>query len=196
MIGDPIVETWASLTSDCLEKDWADFWSWLTRARKPEISARWALSTHESPEIVAPNLTTTRSTLIETLKQQPHLIFQLSSRQFELLVAKLLAYRGFVIQVTRATHDGGKDMLASLDTGVIKFLCLVETKRYQKGRPVGVETVRELYGVMKDHGASHAMIVTTSFFSRYARDFAQRHEHQISLQDHGTLMRWIQEYQH
>jgi len=196
MTGESIVETWASLISHCLEKDWADFWDWLTSARKPEISVRWALWRTELPGMGESYFTATCSALIETLKRQPHLIFQLSPRQFELLVAKLLSDRGFVIQVTPATHDGGKDMLAWLDTGMNKFLCLVQTKRYRKGRPVGVETVRELYGVMKDQGASQAMIVTTSSFSRYARAFAQRHEHQVSLHDHGALMRWIREYRH
>lgn len=184
MPGESIVQTWISLIAQCSHKHRAGFQAWLTSVCKPEVSLRWA------PWPAEP------SGSIETLKRHPHSIFQLSSRQFELLVAKLLSKRGFLIQITPATHDGGTDMLAYLYTGVSKFLCLIQTKRYRRDRPVGVATVRELYGVMKDHGANQAMIVTTSSSSRYAQAFAQRHEHQISLQDHGALMQWIREFRH
>ncbi len=132
--------------------------------------------------------------IIEGLKRQPEAVFRLSSRQLELLVAALLRDRGFDVRLTPATHDGGKDLLAYLDTGLSRMLCLVETKHYRADRPVGVDAVRQLYGTMNDHRASQAVLVTTSSFTRHAREFAERHAHQISLHDRATLSQWIAEY--
>ena len=174
------------------------FWiAQLSRCSKTELNRLWNWFTSRGPrKIYVPSgwFALSHGALIAALKQQPDLLFDLSPRQFELLIAALLFDRGFTVHVRQATHDGGIDMLAYLDTGVSTLLFVVQVKRYRKDRPVGVETVRELYAVVTDRGASQGMIVTTSSFTRHARAFAQRHEHQLSLQGRDALVRWIYAY--
>lgn len=143
---------------------------------------------------VSPKIIFANETLLEKLKRQPDSIFQLSSRKFEELVAELLDDMGFEVELTKATRDGGKDILAYMNTGVGKFLCLVEVKRYRQDRTVGVELVRTLYGTLCDFQANSAMLVTTSSFSSDARAFQKKHEYQLSLQDYGNVVQWIQDY--
>lgn len=75
------------------------------------------------------------------------------------------------VELTPATHDGGKDILAYMDTPVGKLLTLVEAKKYNKNRPVNVSLVRTLYGTLLDHQATTGMLVTTSRFARPAFPF-------------------------
>jgi restriction system protein len=143
---------------------------------------------------IRPKIVDANEALLEKLKAQPDAIFQLPSRKFEELVAELLDDMGFEVELTKATRDGGKDILAYMNTGIGKFLCLVEAKKYRQDRTVGVELVRTLYGTLCDYQANSAMLVTTSSFSLGARAFQKKHEYQLSLQDYGNVVQWIQDY--
>jgi restriction system protein len=143
---------------------------------------------------ITPRIVVANATLMERLKKQPESIFQIPSRQFEEIVAELLDDMGFEVEITKATRDGGKDILAYMSTGIGKFLCLVEAKKYRQDRTVGVELVRTLYGTLCDYQANSAMLVTTSSFSADARAFQRKHEYQLSLQDYGTVVQWIHGY--
>jgi HJR/Mrr/RecB family endonuclease len=98
-------------------------------------------------------------------------IYTLTPRKFEELIADLLADLGCDVELTPATRDGGKDILAYMTTPHGKLLCLVEAKKHRRDRPVGVELVRQLYGTLTDADASSAMLVTTSSFSKEAKAF-------------------------
>jgi len=99
---------------------------------------------------------------------------------------------GFEVELTKETRDGGKDILAYMNTGIGKFLCLVEAKRYRQDRTVEVELVRTLYGTLCDYQANSAMLVTTSLFSPDAHAFQRKHEYQLALRDYGNVVDWIQ----
>lgn len=143
---------------------------------------------------VAPRIALAEVVLAEQLRNHPEAIHTLSPREFEYLVAELLRDRGFHVEVTSPTRDGGKDLLAYLDTAVGTLLCLVEAKRYRADRPVGVELVRSLYGTLCDAKANSAMLVTTSSFTVGAREFQRRHEYQLSLRDYRDLVEWLDVY--
>jgi restriction system protein len=143
---------------------------------------------------VVPRIVTAKEALLEELKKQPRAIFELPPRKFEELLAELLTDMGWEVELTKATRDGGKDILAYLKTDVGKLLCLVEAKRYQRDHKVGVELVRSLYGTLCDYQANSAMLVTTSSFSRDAREFQKKHEYQLALKDYGDVVQWIQRY--
>ena len=121
-------------------------------------------------------------------------MYELSPRDFELLVADLLSDMGWRVEVTPITRDGGKDILAYLDTDIGSMLCLVEAKRFKCGRPVGVEVVRSLYGTFCDYGANSAMLVTTSSFTADAYGLSRRHKYQLALKDYVDLKAWISRY--
>lgn len=142
-------------------------------------------------EVARPKIVIASDLLLNRLQKQPGDIHRLSSRQFEELVARLLDGMGWEVHLTPQTRDGGRDILAYLDTDVARFLCLVETKKYDPKRPVGIELVRTLYGTLHHEQANAAMLVTTSYFSPDAQEFQKQHAYQISLKDYRHVVQWL-----
>jgi hypothetical protein len=145
-------------------------------------------------EIVAPRIITANDDLIMKLKRRPGDLYKISPRQFEEVIADLLGDMGMDVELTPATRDGGKDILAYMTTEIGRFLCLVEAKQHSESRPVGVSLVRSLFGTLVDHQATTGMLVTTSRFSDPAKAFQQRHKYQLSLKDYQDVVSWILRY--
>ena len=145
-------------------------------------------------EVVRPRIVSANEAIIMELKKQPETIYNLHPRKFEEVLADLLVDMGWEVELTNATRDGGKDMLAFLNTELGKMLCLVEAKRYRQDRKIGVGLVRTLYGTLCDHQANSAMMVTTSSFSSDAQAFQKRHEYQLNLKDYADIVNWISGY--
>ena len=70
----------------------------------------------------------------------------------------------------------------------IPYMILIECKKYSARHKVDVQLVRSLLGVQSDRKANKAIHVTSSLFTRDARQFAERQEHLISLVDINDLM--------
>lgn len=100
-------------------------------------------------------------------------IYELSSREFEEVVAEVFKKQGFDVILTQETRDGGSDIIATHSMGGIPFMVLVECKKYGPNHKVGVSLVRSLLGVQTDHRANKAVLVTSSSFTRDARVFAE-----------------------
>jgi len=99
---------------------------------------------------------------------------QLTGIQFEELISSLLARMGFRAQMTKASGDGGIDIVADLDKPFVGGKYLIQCKRFSADTIVGAPVVREFYGaVSADRGAVKGVLVTTSGFSDQAREFAQ-----------------------
>jgi HJR/Mrr/RecB family endonuclease len=81
--------------------------------------------------------------LIKKLASQPELLYSINPRNFEELVAHILQMQGLEVKLTPETRDGGKDILAFLETPSGRHLYCVECKRYAPDRPVEVRLVRE-----------------------------------------------------
>lgn len=145
-------------------------------------------------QVVTPEIVSATDLLVERLRKTPNEIYQLSPRKFEELVAALLEDMGWEVYLTQQTRDGGRDILAYLHTDLGRLLCLVEAKRYNPGRPVGVELVRTLYGTLCDEQANSAMLVTTSYFTRGAREFQKKHVYQLALKEYQDVAAWIKKY--
>jgi restriction system protein len=144
--------------------------------------------------IAKPVIVSANEAMVEALKKHPKDIFKLSPRKYEELIAELLDDMGYEVTLTKATRDGGKDILASMKTECGDFLCLVEAKRYRQDRKIGVSLVRTLYGTLCDFKATSGMVVTTSSYSPDAQAFQQNHQYQLSLRDYTDVARWIQQY--
>ena len=125
--------------------------------------------------------------ILNQLRQRPDEIYNMSSREFEMFTASILAHMGYEITVTPQTRDGGIDIFAAKKERLGSFLCLVQCKKQKPSRPVGIAVVRELYGVLQAERATCASVFTTSFFSKSAVDFQQRVEHQLSLVDYKAI---------
>jgi hypothetical protein len=128
---------------------------------------------------------------LRMLADKPSDLYNLASRDFEELVAELLAREGFATTLTPTTCDGGRDVLASLILPTGPILCLVECKRYAKHRPVRIEHVRSLFGTVTSEGATNGLIVTTSSFTKPAKQFVHRHSYRLALKEHADLVAWL-----
>lgn len=131
------------------------------------------------------------SRVISALQNTPDLLYNLDSRVFEGLVAELLARDGAQVELTPASRDGGKDILAWLDTPFGPHLYLVECKRYARENRVGVGLVRQLYGVVEQTGSTAGLLVTTSQFTNPAVKFTETVQNRIKLRDYEALVDWI-----
>ena len=93
----------------------------------------------------------------------------MSWREFEILVGEAFRLQGFrVVETGGGGADGGVDLV--LGKGNEKFL--VQCKQW-KAFKVGVEVVRELYGVMAAEGAAGGFVVTSGIFSNDVKSFAE-----------------------
>lgn len=159
-----------------------------------DLSKTIALPSSKLVEAVRPSIITGSAELIRQLQRQPRSIYDLPPRAFEELLADILNDLGWEVHLTQTTRDGGKDILAYMNTELGRLLCLVEAKRYSEHRKVGVDVVRTLYGTLCDHKANSGVLVTTSSFSKDAREFRQRHKYQLALRDYADVTRWIQNF--
>jgi HJR/Mrr/RecB family endonuclease len=138
-----------------------------------------------------PLIVSVSNELILTLARQPELLYQLSPRAFEELMAEVFAGFGYTVQLTAQTRDGGKDLIAVASLHGIEMRLLVECKRYARERKVDVGLVRQLYGVKQMERATKAILATTSYFSPEARRIERQHIHELELKDYDAVERWI-----
>lgn len=140
------------------------------------------------PEIIPVTLNFGR--ILSETSSNPTKLFQLSPRQFEELVAEIWNRFGYVVELTSRTRDGGRDVIAVKEAEAnLRFL--IECKRYDRENRVGVGIVRELYGVMKDEGATKAILATTSSFTKGAKEFCSRHVWELEPKDYHGVVDWI-----
>lgn len=132
--------------------------------------------------------------LIKYLARHPDKMQDLTPRKFEELVAALFRAKGYDVELTPATRDGGFDMRAFHRNTIGTFLTLIECKRYGPKRPVSVDIVRGLYGVTESQGATTGLLVTTSSFTKDARSFQNRNEYRIQLADQVDLQAWLRDH--
>lgn len=137
--------------------------------------------------------------LILELKSSPELVREITPRKFEEVIAEIFRSKGFEVELTKRTRDGGKDIIAiSTDKLGIKNKYFIECKRYAEKNTVGVDVVRALQGVKntKD-GPNKTIIATTSFFTEGAREFVENEaasQWDMSLADYNDILRWLNEY--
>jgi restriction system protein len=104
----------------------------------------------------------------------------LSWQDFERLVGEAFRAEGYRVTEAQPGPDGGVDLVLRKDSE----LHLVQCKRW-RARKVGVEIVRELYGVMAARGAAGGYVVSAGEFTPEARRFAAGRN--ITLWDGAAL---------
>lgn len=129
--------------------------------------------------------------MLNELKKNPTDLYQLSSRRFEELIAEILIRKGYEVELTSATRDGGKDIYAARKDDIGSFLYIVECKKYNPDHKVGVSVLRDLYGVLSKERATYGVAVTTSYFSKPAQEFQKDIQFQMSLQDFDSIKKWL-----
>jgi len=133
--------------------------------------------------------------LIKYLKKHPEALEKIKPRQFEELIAEILASYGWDVQLTPPIKDGGYDIFAiskDIEAGVSSSW-IIECKKYQKQNKVGVDIVRALYGVKSNLKVANALIATTSYFTKGAKDFKES-RYDIEFKDYHDIIEWINNY--
>ncbi len=115
-------------------------------------------------------------------------LLKLDPLQFEHLLADLLRRMGLEANLTKASHDGGIDIVATDSRPILGGKIVVQAKRYNHTVPVSA--VRDLYGAMQHEGASKAILFTTSRLSADAWQFASGKP--IQLIEGDQLVRLLQ----
>ncbi len=132
--------------------------------------------------------------LIKFLAIHPEFMLQLHHRKFEELIASIFRNKGYEVTLTPPTRDGGKDIIALYKSPFGHQMFIIECKRYNKENKVGVELVRNLYGVKTAERCTQGILVTTSTFSKYAIDFVKPLKYELELKDFTDITNWCKEY--
>lgn len=128
------------------------------------------------------------------LNRNPEKLYDLSPRKFEELIGSIMEDLGFSVELTKATRDGGRDIIAKIKNSVTDFLVFIECKRYSPDKKIGVGLIREVTGVHYLNGPSKSIIVTTSFFTKDAVELAKKMENQLDLKDYNAIKEWLKKY--
>lgn len=132
--------------------------------------------------------------LLSRLAKQPNLIHELDPRRFEELVARLLEDHGCEVSLTKRTRDGGYDIFGRIKGLIASPVFLAECKRYAPNNRVGVEVVRGLYAVTEIRRANLGLIITSSSFTKDAREEKIRIGDRIELKEFHDLCAWLSPY--
>jgi Restriction endonuclease len=129
------------------------------------------------------------------IAKRPDLIYEFTPRKFEELIANILNDMGYEVELTPQTRDGGRDILAVLQTPLGKMLTIVECKRYSPERKIGLDIVERFFHVIdRKDNASSGLIATTSFFSSDAKNMARQFDYRLKLCDFDGIKNWIGRY--
>ena len=95
----------------------------------------------------------------------------LSGIEFEHLCQALLQKAGFDVETTKASGDGGIDLIARCHQPFFDGKYIIQCKRYSGG--VGEPIIRDLYGVVMAEHANKGILMTTGYFSMSAINFSR-----------------------
>ncbi|MFC1869651.1 restriction endonuclease [Chloroflexota bacterium] len=162
----------------------------LTRIESGKLIYAPAKPTLIVPKLIIP----AQSYLVSLVKDHPESLFDITPRQFEELIAELFHDFGFDIELTQATRDGDRDIVAIYEAANIKTKYLIECKRYKSTTKVSLAIVQRLYGVKMSEAANKAILVTTSSFSKPANQFASSHVWDLDLKGYDDIIQWVDDY--
>jgi len=121
---------------------------------------------------------------------------RLSDREFEFAAADLLEKmdpRFVNLVVTRATRDGGRDVIANYRVGhdnhQVLLSAYVEAKRWNPSNAVGVKPMMRLIARLKHRDLG--VFVTTSFFETQVQEELIEDRHPILLLSGGDIARLL-----
>lgn len=95
----------------------------------------------------------------------------LSGIEFENVCQNLIENMGFSVETTKASGDGGIDLVAYNHEPVLSGKYIIQCKRYSGS--VGEPIIRDLYGVVTSERANKGILMTTGYFTKSAIAFAE-----------------------
>ncbi len=108
-------------------------------------------------------------------------------------IAKVMEDSGFKVYKNFKTSQKVVDIYAVLPTTIGDFGVVVACKNYDKDFEIGVDVLKEMEDVQQSLKASKVTIVSSSYFSNQARNYALRKN--IKLVDRDNLLELAKRYQ-
>jgi HJR/Mrr/RecB family endonuclease len=130
--------------------------------------------------------------ILKNIYEENKLIDKVDPRDFEKIVAELLHNKGYEVQLTKQTRDGGYDILALKKIDGFPFKILAECKRHKK--TIGIEIIRSFCDVINQENASKGVIFTTSYYSPDAIKRQIKMGTLLDLRNRDDLIEWIIKY--
>ncbi|WML56500.1 restriction endonuclease [Neobacillus sp. PS2-9] len=106
------------------------------------------------------------------------------------LFERMFSINGSEVRTTKASRDGGVDVIVYDPDPIRGGVFVVQAKRYNNVVPVSA--VRDLYGTMINEGAVKGLLVTTSYFGNDSHKFVK--DKPITLIDGSYLMELFQKH--
>ena len=129
--------------------------------------------------------------LVDKVALRPEILQEITPRQFEELVCELFERKGYNVQLTKQTRDGGKDLIVLNNSMLGDLVIYAECKKKAPKHPVNVGLVRQLYGTVEADRVTAGIMITNSYFSEDARRFQQTIKSRMNLIDYSELMKQI-----
>ena len=130
--------------------------------------------------------------LIMDIARDRDLIYNISPREFEEVIERLFQDEGFETELTPATKDGGRDIVATKFEMGKPIVFYIECKRYGRKNSVGAKIVRSLYGVQSSDQVNKSILVTTGHVTREAHRFIDNQKTMMSVIDADEIHSLIQ----
>ncbi len=119
-------------------------------------------------------------------------VMALSPYDFEKLTGALFTKLGFEVLVTKPSSDGGVDVEAVNTRVIYRGKYLIQCKRYRARNKVSRPEIQGFFGRVASEKGARGIFVTSSSFTRGARQFAQ--ETGINLIDGHELEELVLRY--
>jgi len=139
------------------------------------------IDNEESPIIT---LSPVNDQVLKYLSEHPESFYQLTDNDFEVVMAEIYAKLGYDVTRTKATRDGGKDLIIRIPEILGDFIYYVECKKYNPKRPIGVGIIRNLIGTVNTDRVNGGILATTSFFTRDAYDYISDNKWNCQIKTH------------
>jgi Predicted endonuclease distantly related to archaeal Holliday junction resolvase and Mrr-like restriction enzymes len=132
-----------------------------------------------------------RSELLEFISKRPELLYSVAPRLFEKIIAEIFRKFNMTVMLTKQTRDGGQDIIAFDDSRYTQNKYIIECKRYAPAHKIGIDIVQRLLGVKIANKATKAFMVTTSDYTKPAREFANNFFWELDLKDFSDICKWL-----
>lgn len=140
-----------------------------------------AIDDEESPIIT---LSPVNDQVLKYLSEHPESFYRLTDNDFEVVMAEIYSKLGYDVTRTKATRDGGKDLIIRIPEILGDFIYYVECKKYNPKRPIGVGIIRNLVGTVNTDKVNGGILATTSFFSRDVYKFISDNKWNCQIKTH------------
>lgn len=139
------------------------------------------IDNEESPIIT---LSPVNDQVLKYLSEHPESFYQLTDNGFEVVMAEIYSKLGYNVTRTKATRDGGKDLIIRIPEILGDFIYYVECKKYAAKRPIGVGIIRNLVGTVNTDRVNGGILATTSFFTRDVYKFISDNKWNCQIKTH------------